>query len=97
MSNQLCFQAHIGISTQLTLPKGYTAEDVKSTSSRYSTIFITMNDNKTFIFEETDLLDIDKIEAMSKEHYHSSHRPSDAFALEFAETFTHSPDLTTQG
>ncbi len=96
-NNQLCFQAHIAISTQLTLPEGYTAEDVKDTHSRYSTIFITMNDGKTFVFEDTDLLDIDAIESMSKEHYYSSHRPSDEMAIELAETFTHSADLTTQG
>jgi hypothetical protein len=88
-NNQLCYQAHIGISTLLTLPEGYTAEDVESTTSRYNTVYITMNDGNEFIFEDTDLLCIDKIEAMSKEHYHSSHRPRDEMVASWTETFTH--------
>lgn len=93
-NNQLCFQAHIAISTQLTLPEGYTTDDVKDTTSRYSTIFITMNDDKTFVFKDTDLLDIDAIASMSKLHYYSSHHPSDEMDMDCAETFTHSADLT---
>ena len=93
-NNQLCFQTHIAISTQLTLPEGYTPEDVKDTHSRYNTVFITMNDGNEFIFENTDLLCYDKLEGQFKEHFHSSHYPSDELAIKFAETFTHTTNLT---
>ena len=89
-NNQLCFQTHIPISTQLTLPEGYTHEDVKDAHSRYNTVFITMNDDKIFTYEETDLLCYDKLKGFAyKEHFHSSHYPSDELAIKFAETFTH--------
>ena len=60
MATFVQISAMVNVNTVLEFPQGYTQDDVADLANKYSTIFVTMKDGKTFEFHETDVMDFEE-------------------------------------